>query len=77
LLRLLIAASQSSESGKINWKEAEKLSGLATEVFEKNLVQATQSHFIHSDKITTAGNLLIEGVLLLKEVKTAWNEIEL
>ncbi len=77
LLRLLLAAAESSQNGKINWKEAEKNSMLDPETFQKTLAQANQSHFIRSDKITSAGLLLIEGLLLLKEIKTHWEEIEL
>lgn len=77
LLRLLLAAAESSSDGRINWKETEKISRLDPETFEKTLSQATQSHFIRADKLTSAALLLIEGVLILKEAKTHWEETEL
>ncbi len=77
LVRFLLAAREATdEKGRVNLKEAEKVSGLDPEIFEKTLTQAKISHFSKDEKITTAGFLLLEGVELLKEVMTLWEEIE-
>ncbi len=78
LVRFLLAAREATdEKGRVNLKEAEKLSGLDPEIFGKTLTQARISHFFKEDKITTAGTLLLEGVELLREAMTLWEEIEL
>ncbi len=78
VIRLLLAAEEATdEKGKINWKQAERISLFDPDIFQKTLTQAIKSHFIKGDKITSAGFLLLEGVKILEEVKTFWEEIEI
>ncbi len=77
ILRLLLAAEQALENGKINWKKAERNCELDPEIFRNVILQGEKLHFIRGDKITSAGWLLIEGVELLTHVKSLWEEIEL
>ena len=78
LARFLMAAKEATdEKGRVNLKEAEKISGLDPEVFGKTLTQAKVSHFFKEDKITTAGELVLEAIEILSQAITLWEEIEI
>ncbi len=78
VLRLLAAMAESIENqGKLNWKKVEKATRFDPDVFNEVRTQASYSHFIRGDKLTTAGELLVEGMEILKDYKTFWKEIEI
>lgn len=77
MLRLLSAAENNQENGKINWKEAERESGLDPEVVSETALALRKLLYVKSDKITTAGKLLLEGLDILKDARYDWEEIEI
>ena len=77
ILRLLISANQAQERGKIDWRAAERNCELDPQVFASTIDHARNLHYIKGDKITTAGQLLIEGTEILRQVRTFWEEIEI
>ena len=78
MLRLLAAMAESIETqGKVDWKKVEKATRFDPDVFNEVRNQASYSHFIRGDKLTTAGELLVEGMEILKDYKTFWREIEI
>jgi len=77
MLRLLAAAENNQENGKINWKEAERESGLDPEVVSETALALRKLFYVKSDKITTAGKLLLEGLDILKDARYDWEEIEI
>ncbi|NPA95112.1 MAG: DUF505 domain-containing protein [Thermodesulfobacteria bacterium] len=77
MLRLLAAAAESTENGQINWKEAERKSGLDSEVMEETVLALRKLIYIKSDKITNAGKLLLEGMDILADTRLEWEEIEI
>ncbi len=78
MLRLLTAMAESIETrGKVDWKKVEKMTRFDPDIFNEVRNQASYSHFIRGDKLTTAGELLVEGMEILKDYKTFWREIEI
>jgi len=68
-------------SGKIKLapekrKELERLVDLDPESYRDAMVLAEQCRFFLKDAVTPAGALVLEGMALLREVKTAWEEVE-
>ncbi len=77
MLRLLAAAYDNLENGKINWKEAERASGLDPEVISETALALRKLMYVKSDKITNAGKLLLEGMDILADARLEWEEIEI
>ncbi len=78
ILGLLLAMTDVIErEGKLDWKKVERATKFDPDVFNEVHTQASYSHFIRGEKLTTAGELLVEGVEILKEHQTLWEEIEL
>jgi len=72
---------QGRGSGKIKLapekrKELERLVDLDPESYRDAMVLAEQCRFFLKDAVTPAGALVLEGMALLREVKTAWEEVE-
>jgi len=77
VLRLLLAVAEVvEEEGKLDWKKVERITKFDPDLFNEVHTQASYSHFIRGEKLTTAGELLVEGVEILKEYRTFWEEIE-
>ncbi len=77
MLRLLAAAEANSENGKIDWKQAEKDSGLDSEVLNETALALRKLIYVKSDKLTNAGKLLLDGMDMLMDAKLDWEEIEI
>lgn len=77
ILRLLLAMTEVTEKeGKLDWKKVERATKFDPDVFNEVHAQASYSHFIRGDKLTTVGELLVEGVAILREYRTFWEEID-
>ncbi len=77
MLRVLAAAAKNTDSNnRIDWKATERACLLDPEMFNESVNMLRSFLYIKSEKITTAGKLLLEGVELLKNVKVQWPEIE-
>jgi len=77
ILRLLVTMVEVIErEGRTDWREIERGTRFAPVLFNEVRTQASRAHFIRGDKLTTAGELLVEGVEILREHKTDWEEIE-
>ncbi len=77
MLRLLAAAEKNTENGKINWKEAERDSGLDPEVANETALALRKLIYVKSDKITNAGKLLLDGMDMLADARFEWEEVEI
>ncbi len=84
LCRFLRAVEEVGEplaSGKVKVKpearkELEARVDLDPETYRDAMVLASQCRFFLNDAVTPAGALILEGMSLLREVKTAWEEVE-
>jgi len=77
ILRLLVTMVEVIErEGRTDWREIERSTRFDPVLFNEVRTQASRAHFIRGDKLTTAGELLVEGVEILREHKTDWEEIE-
>ncbi len=77
MLRLLAAAAKNQEKGRINWKAAERESGLDPEVISETALALRKLLYIKSDKLTTAGKLILDGMDVLSDAMLEWEEIEI
>ncbi len=77
MLRILAAAADNLEGNKINWKEAERACGLDTETVSETILGMRKLMYIKSDRLTSAGKTLLEGLDLLKKIQAHWEEIEI
>ncbi len=77
MLKILAAASENQEAGRINWKETERACSLDTEVINETILAMRKLMFIKADKLTTAGRLLLEGMELLAGIHGKWEEIDI
>ncbi|RUM91670.1 MAG: hypothetical protein DSZ23_01460 [Thermodesulfatator sp.] len=77
ILRILQAAAEHIENGKINWKKTERACGLDTEVINETVLAMRKLMYLKSDKITGAGRLLLEGQEMLANAKVHWEDVEL
>ena len=77
MLRLLLAAERNEINGKINWREAEKDSGLDPDVVSETALALRKLLYVKSDKITNAGKLLLDGIDILADTRLDWEEVEI
>ncbi len=77
MLRLLAAAEKNTKNGKINWKQAERDSGLDQEVVNETALALRKLMYVKSDKLTNAGKLLLDGMDILLDARLDWEEIEM
>ena len=77
MLRLLAAAEKNTENGKINWREAERDSGLDPEVVSETALALRKLIYVKSDKLTNAGKLLLDGMDMLADARFEWEEVEI
>ena len=76
VLQLLEVAKKWQERGGIDWKKVEKEITMARDTYMNAITLARKLLFLKNDKISTSGEILLEGLAILHKAKTSWEEID-